>query len=335
MLKKNKRYLAIFILSYLLIALAIILFKRWDIFPWIGDCNPRGYKNGHFMAYCHSTKYGDYEHWAYWHQSDPVSIDAVRQSDVLFLGNSRTQYAFSTRAVSDYFQHTGIRHYVFGFGMGSYMPVPEKMMKKYQLKPKVLVINTDPFFSDTLNETNQQMLKNDFKTRWEFSAKRYMQKLQQRICSSGKKGEYLYNALCLGTGETLYREPEHGHWNTDYYRPNKRIPATYTDALLPSLGKTLPIAERFIAETGLEKSCIILTVTPRKNTPLKFARQLGQKLGTPFVFPMIDGLVTVDESHLDKTGAEKWSRAFLAKAAPIIEACSRKSRSLASVGDTP
>ncbi len=329
MKNKNKRYLAIFILSYCLIAVAVIVFKRWDILPQITDCNPNGYQDGHFMAYCHSTKYGDYEHWAYWHEGDPVSMAAVKKADVLFLGNSRTQYAFSTAAVSDYFSHSGIPHYVFGFGMGSYSPVPEMMIDKYGLKPKALIINADPFFADTLNGTNEQMLKSDFKTRWEFSAKRLAQKVQQSVCGTGKQGGFLYDRLCLGNNETLYREPRHGHWKTDYYRPNKQIPVTYADTLLDRMDDTIAEAERFIHNVGLDKSCIILTVTPRSKTPLAFARKLADKLGTPGIFPMLDGLLTVDDSHLDTTSAQRWSAAFLQAAAPHIETCTTGHTSVA------
>jgi len=323
--KRNRRFLLVFGISYLLIALAIILFKRWDILPRIEACHPGGYDDGHFMAYCHSTRYGDYEHWAYWNEADPVSIDAVRKADVLFLGNSRTQYAFSTDAVTRFFRDTGIRHYVFGFGMGSYSPVPEMMIEKYGLRPAVLVVNADPFFADIMNPTNEKMLKTDFLTRWEFTAKRLAQKAQHRICATGQKGTFLFDTFCSGRAETIYREPRTGHWKTDFYRPNKHIPVTYTDFLLDRLEETVERAERFIAISGVPRACILLTVSPRTGTPLAFAQRLAQRLGTPGLFPELDGLVTIDDSHLDDDSAERWSAAFLAEAAPYIDACVRRS----------
>ena len=321
MLTRNKRFLIIFSVTYFVIALAIILFKRWDIFPRIESCNPAGYEDGYFMAYCHSTRYGDYEHWAYWNEADPVSIAPVKQAEVLFLGNSRTQYAFSTQAVTDYFSKTGMSYYVFGFGMGSYSPVPEMMIEKYALTPNVLVINADPFFANIMNPTNEKMLRTDFSTRWEFMAKRLVQKIQHHICSSGNKGEYLFDWWCLGTADTVYRETKHGYWKTDYFRPNKNIPVTYNDSLMETLDETVLTGEAFIAKAGVPKSCVITTVSPRSNTPLMFAQALARRLGTPSVFPSVDKLVTVDDSHLDRRSAERWSAAFLAEAAPYIEAC--------------
>ncbi len=317
----NKSYFAIFILAYLLIAAGVIVFKRTDLFPWIGECNPNGYENGHFMAYCESSKYGDFEHWAYWNEADPVSVDAVKAADVLFLGNSRTQYAFSTGAITNYFSRTGISHYVFGFGMGSYSPVPEKMIKKHALTPKVLVINADPFFTDRLNGANHQMMRTDNATRWEFTAKGWMQKLQQSVCQNDGSWEILSELLCSGTNETLYREPKHGHWNTDYYRPNKNIPVTYTDSMKWYIDEAIPHAERFIERVGVKKSCVIVTVTPHTSTPLLFAFEVSKKLGVLFIHPKVKELKTIDDSHLDNDSAERWSAAFLQKAGPYIEAC--------------
>jgi hypothetical protein len=317
----NKSYFAIFLISYLLIAAGVIVFKRTDLFPWIGECNPNGYEDGHFMAYCESTKYGDFEHWAYWNESDPVSMDAVKAADVLFLGNSRTQYAFSTNAIKDYFTRTDISHYVFGFGMGSLSPVPEKLIQKHALTPKVLIINADPFFSELLSGANLKMMKTDNTTRWEFNAKRWMQKLQKSVCQNDETWKTLSDLMCSGSNETLYREPKYGHWNTDYYRPNKKIPVTYTDSIKWYIDDAIPLAERFIENVGIKKSCVIVTVTPHTNTPLLFAFEVSKKLGVLFIHPQLKELKTIDDSHLDKDSAERWSAGFLEKAGPYIETC--------------
>lgn len=317
----TRRYLIVFAIIYLLIASAIILFKRWDIVPWIHQCNPNGYDNGYFMAYCHSEGYGDYEHWAYWNEADPVSIEPVKHAQLLFLGNSRTQYAFSTDAVVRYFAQKNIAHYVFGFGMGSYSPVPELMMEKYHLQPRVLVVNADPFFADIMNGTNKKMQKTDFTIRWEFMAKRLGQRVQQHVCSVPKHNDWLHRTLCSGTAETIYREPQFGHWKTDYYREDKHIPVTYTDFLMDQLDATTAKAKAFIDRWGGERRCMIITVTPRTGTPLRFARLLAERLGTPGVFPEVDNLITIDDSHLNTDSAERWSAAFFQAATPYIDAC--------------
>ncbi len=321
MVKKNKHYLLLFAVAYFIVSSAVILLKRPDLFPWIGECHPGGYKEGYFMAYCNSYKYGNYEHRAYWDEISPVSMAPVKKADVLFLGNSRTQYAFSTQSVMDYFTRTNISHYVFGFGVGSLAVVPEKMSEKFQLTPKVLVINADPFFLDDVSQTDQKMLATDFKATWEFTVKHWMQNLQSRICDSENREGWLNHLMCSGTKETVYRDPEHGYWKTDFYRSNQKIPVTYTDNMMRLLNDATTYAQGFIQRMGVKKSCIIVTVTPRSNTPIMFAQKLAYQLDVVSILPMVKGLTTLDQSHLDHDSARRWSKAFLEKAAPHIEAC--------------
>lgn len=317
----NAGYISLFLLAFLLASLAVVVFKRPDILPWIGNCNPGGYKDGHFMAYCEDKLYGDYEHWAYWNELGPVSIDAIDKADVLFLGNSRTQYAFSTQPVSDYFEKTGIGHYVMGFGMGSTYPAPEQLIVKNNLKPKVLVVNADPFFHDRLSLGNKEMYKDDFGTWWEYQVKRWMQVAQRNICDSETQDGFLFRKMCTGTSPTIYRESEHGHWITDYYRPQKSIPVTYTTALMYLLEEGVGHGKKFIKSTGIPPRCLIVTATPQENTPLKYAVDISKRLGVAVVIPTLKGMHTIDKSHLDKKSADLWSAAFMKSAGPIIESC--------------
>lgn len=101
----------------------------------------------------------------------------------------------------------------------------------------------------------------------------------------------------------------------------KRIPVTYTDFLMDQLDATTAKAEAFIDQWGGERRCMIVTVTPRTGTPLRFARLLAEHLGTPGVFPEVHNLVTIDDSHLNTDSAERWSAAFLQAASPYIGAC--------------
>ena len=303
--------------------MAVVIFKRTDWFPWIGECNWRGYDREYFMAYCHTRRYGDYEHWAYWNGAEPEILEGLKQADVLFLGNSRTQFAFSTEAVSDFFRDYPSKHYVFGFGVGSQSEVPLRMIERHKLKPKVLVINADPFFSDYFSDVNVRMTKNDRSTSWGFDARKWLQKEQRKICVGNKTSNGIVKkAFCSGESETLYRNRKNGHWRTDFFRENKMIPVSYDDKLLlDRLDKTVEYAQNFIKRTGIDRSCVIITVTPRTDTPLQFARRLADKLQVPSAFPSIDGLITIDGSHLDKVSAERWSREFLRLAKPVIDRC--------------
>jgi hypothetical protein len=318
------RFAKLFLISFLVLSACIFIWKRADIFPWIGSCQADGYSNESFMAYCHSSRYGDYEHRAFWQALEPELINNLRKADVLFLGNSRTQYAFSTKAVSQYFEASPLKHYVFGFGMGSQNLVPEKMAQKYTLSPSVLVINADPFFTDHLNNTSKSMLNESSISQWEYYAKGWLQKKQRDICQHSSEG-LVHSALCTRKEETLYRQRKNGHWIVKYFRKNQHIPVSINNNqnLHVSVEKASKIAKRLAKQFKIKPECMILTITPRLSTPLAFAKELALALDVPGIFPYSDDLITIDKSHLDPQSAMRWSAEFLERASPIFKKCAQ------------
>ncbi len=322
----GKIFLKYFLLSFILFSLTVFTWKRADIFPWIGSCVSEGYRHNSFLSYCHSNRYGDYEHRAFWHQLEPGLIENVKNAKVLFLGNSRAQYAFSTDAVSRYFKDHKLSHYVFGFGMGSQNYVPEKMAEKFNLQPQVLIVNTDPFFTDYISQTNLNMLDESQRSHWEYNVKGWLQKKQRAICNNHSTS-LIHKLLCSGKEETLFRNRSNGHWNVKYFRKNKKIPVAKDNIFTSAedIDKAVIIATHFIESFKIDSECLILTVTPRTSTPLAFAKALSSRLEVPGIFPFPNGLLTVDDSHLDPDSAERWSEEFLQQASTVIEKCTMTS----------
>ena len=82
----------------------------------IFSCPADGYSADRYLAYCSGTSYADYEHGAFWFDLEPSAQDFARNADVLFLGNSRLQVAFSTAATANWFSAASARYYLLGFG---------------------------------------------------------------------------------------------------------------------------------------------------------------------------------------------------------------------------
>ncbi len=299
----------------------VFVFKRTDIFPWVGACNPAGYSDEYYMAYCHSTRYGDYEHYALYNASEADAVGALKQAEVLFLGNSNTQYGFSTQAVRDYFREKGVSHYVAGFGQGAQSPVAQAIIEKHQLQPRMIVANVDPFFSSETNGTFQRVLENTDALHGEFRRKRYLQQWQADVCA--QTGSRWLKWACSGQGETLFRSRVDGHWLTDYYRENLNHPVSYSKNLLDTVDEAALAANAFIASIGADRDCVVLTVTPRTDTPNAFAQALAAKLDLPIVMPDVKNLYTIDHSHLDKQSADRWSRAFLSRVDQHVQRCTK------------
>jgi len=88
----------------------------------------------------------DYEHGAFYYGLEREAIANLKSADVIILGNSRAQAAFSTGALRDFFATRGIKYFLLGFGYGELSDLPLHLMKRNSVRPKVLVINADPFF---------------------------------------------------------------------------------------------------------------------------------------------------------------------------------------------
>lgn len=307
--QSEKRFAQWFCILFVSLGALVFVFKRTDLFPWIGACNPAGYSDDHYMAYCHTTRYGDYEHYAIYNATEPQIMDSLSQADVLFLGNSNTQYAFSTDAVTEYFNRTGISHYVMGFGQGAQSPVALSVIKKHALQPKLVVANIDPFFSTETNGTFQRVLDEGKTLQTEFVRKQKIQRWQARVCADANSRWSRW--ACQGRAETLFRSKTNGHWLTDFYRENLQHPVTDSDDLLDTVDVATIAANEFIENVSTSRECVILTVTPRTGTPTAFAKKLASKLQLPLLIPQLDNLVTIDHSHLDKQSAERWSNAFI------------------------
>ena len=317
--KQEKRFAQWFCVMFVCVGAIVFGFKRTDLFPWVGVCNAAGYDSEHYMAYCHSTRYGDYEHFALYNNIEPRAVDALKQASVLFLGNSNTQYAFSTNAISNYFKNTGVTHYVMGFGQGAQSPVAHAVMKKHQLQPQMIVANIDPFFSSETNGTFARVLDGGEALATEFKRKQQLQRWQARVCSEPNSRWSVW--ACQGSAETLYRSRSNGHWLTQYYRDNQRHPVSTSSDLLDSLDAATLAANHFINSFNVRRECVVLTLTPRTGTPTAFATALADRLNLPLVTPKVADLVTIDHSHLDKDSALRWSTAFVEEFDQYAQRC--------------
>lgn len=326
--KKNaRRVLTACAFLFFISSIFFIGLKRTDWFPWVGECFPNT-KPGHFLAYCHSIRFGDYEHYAYYHGSEPEAIENVKKASVIFLGSSNTQFAFSTQAVSNYFEKTSESHYVLGFGHGAQSGVAKAVATKLALRPKLWVVNADPFFTGEMNATFKRIDKpnsDSFLPRWlqtnihgEHSRKRWLQAEQSSRCDSSDAG----GMWCQGGADTLHRNTINGHWSVENYRKNLQLPVGQnTTSFVENLQNYSTVAKEFMQALGIAKECLVITATPRTDTPDTFARQLAETVGSPYVGPAVEGLKTIDGFHLDPISSERWSQAFLQELAPHLARC--------------
>jgi hypothetical protein len=285
---------------------------------------------GTFRAYCTSDRYGFYEQGAYWFDLEPKAIEHLKKAEVLFLGNSRAQFGFSTDNIRDYFNQRGIPFYAMGFSYGESSDFAIAMIERYQLKPKMLVIDADPFFNtgytgainDVFDQSGSFL---DRGLRWvrvrlDFLTKSYFNRSQPRLCD-------LFPRLCSSEFKSVYRSEKDGTWIwRDVYAPAEfnSIP---NEPKQHVLGVDLAIdlqyvAKGFMARVGVRPECVVLTQVPNVLHDWKaYNDEMARIIGAQVVFPELPGLSTIDTSHLTWSSAQRWSEAFLHEADPLITRC--------------
>gem|GEM_PF-5001332 len=237
-------YLRHFLILFALSGAVIFMWARTDLFPWIGACSGAGYSDDHYLAYCESGRYGDYEHGALLYEMEAAAIEPIKRAEVLFLGNSRTQYTFSSPPVIEAMNATGRPWYVMGFGFGAKSEMPQAMIERLGLTPRMLVINADPFFNDTPSGISQKIIAGGDDIVTEYQKKQWLQGLHQRLCADW--GDSVLAPLLCGSSPTLFRARSDGTWNVEHYRPDRHIAVTYSDHLMDELSDTVAAAESFI-----------------------------------------------------------------------------------------
>ncbi|WP_368507579.1 hypothetical protein [Bradyrhizobium lupini] len=283
-----------------------------------------------FLTYCNSDDYGDYEHGAFYWNLEPEATKALRSARILFLGNSRLQFGFSTEATRHYFQEKNMPYYLAGFTYFENMVFIGRLIDQYDLNPDVIVINADgTFFSEQLLSTPAAMFiakQNSlyWRTLYGYLLKAAFTRIVRPICET-------FPFACSQKLQTLWRRRETGDWlwQGTFAELNRSIPIdpatrppTPDEETMRGFEKA---ADSFLRTLRIRRQCIILTAVPNSVlTDEPIADRLGERFQLPVIVPHLDALATLDESHLNAESAERWSEAFLRAAAPMLDRCLRK-----------
>lgn len=276
-------------------------------------CAADGYSGDHYLGYCQATAYGDYDHGAVWFDLEPRAVAYARNADVLFLGNSRTQFGFSTPAMGHWFSRHDQRHYLLGFSHTDNVAFVAPLLERLAPRARAYVINVDDFFATEPTLPAREVMHTQGAER-RYSVKRLWQRVHRRVCD-------LQPQLC-GDALAFYRQRETGEWQLARFGGLQAAPIV-TDAPFDGarIAQRRAVAERFITQLGAPRSCIILTYVPQPYNQREDAAALAAALGIQFVSPQLSGLMTFDSSHLDRASAERFTQAFLEAADPALRAC--------------
>lgn len=310
----GKLFLAERAAAYVLIVIAAILgaylytLRAQSIFA----CPASGYSADNYLAYCHADHYGDYDHGALWFGLEPQVREAAQNAQVLFLGNSRLQFGFSSDATDRWFASDSASYYLMGFAYWENYLFEGPLLRRLQPKARVYVINIDTFF-DATETPPAQLVMHDNDAINRYQRKQDWQHLHASVCSR--------LPLLCGSDQTFFRSRRTGAYLLKGGRVT-HVPVSYDEGVNQKLAQDyIPRASGFLAGLPVEKQCVLLAMVPTVHTSMGTARVIAQALGASLIVPEVDGLTTFDTSHMDRPSAERWSKAFLEAAGPRINEC--------------
>jgi len=274
---------------------------------------PASYGGSAYLSDCNATNYGDYDHGAFWFGLEPKALRAAGQASVVVLGNSRTQFAFSSPVTVRWFEQRSIPFYLLGFSHYESVTFVTPILAKVQPRARAYVINADRFFAEWLSPTSHRIVyERDSRARYD--EKRFWQRPHKVLCGA-------VPSVC-GRELAVYRDVANGIWFTSGVLPDE--PSGVGDGSptdVESWPHYIELAKTFVDQLQVDRACVVLTIVPNKQTRRAEAQAIAHALGVAFIAPHVDDLTTFDGSHLNVQSAARWSTAFLAAAGPVLERC--------------
>jgi hypothetical protein len=277
---------------------------------------PASYGATSYLSDCNAAAYGDYDHGAFWFGLEPEASLAVADAKVLFLGNSRVQFALSTPSTAQWFADAGISFYLLGLSHSETVTYFAPLLPKIGPRAHVFVVNVDRFFDDRISPPTAQILQGrDIGAR--YREKQSWQTLHKPLCSA--------LAFICGNEMAVYRARGDGTWRTSGTLPAAgRAVSEGEPSNVERWPEYVSLAKKFMAQLDTQPQCVLLTLVPTVQTKRAEAQAIADALGLPLIAPRIDDLKTFDGSHLDPASANRWSAAFLEIAGSRIRECAAK-----------
>lgn len=237
------------------------------------------------------------------------AADALRQADVLFLGNSTVMFTFGQDTLEPFFKKLNLRYYVMAFPYGEPSPFAEAIIEKYDLHPRWVIINAAPFFArrpspfatKVMSETPWDAWKFAFEANATFAVRH---RLHQFV-------PYL-DPRRLTRNWIMFRSLQDGTTRVAAAR-TEPSPVRYNrkSRLAQASDNSLRIARRLVAQLQARGAKVVLTSVPPFSP--NYALDYGEALHLPVIIPQVRRLTTLDGNHLSDASANRFSKAFLAQ----------------------
>ncbi|MBI5772278.1 MAG: hypothetical protein HZA89_00875 [Verrucomicrobia bacterium] len=267
---------------------------------------PPADKGERYLSSFRGVSVGHYLHFS---GIDSEMIRHLREADVLIIGNSRVQFGFPQSVMKPFFARHGLKYYALGFPYSETITFPWRLLQKYDLHPRWVVVNEDIIFFNQPSDYAAEVMRshpfnawqNHFETDATYAAIRalhrvlpHLKVLRANVADpvpfrSREDGTVLF----IGTPAkpVLIRNfPQHHHSVYD---------------------EEVRTAAAFKAEVERRGGQLVFTYVPKVNPLRPHAVELAARLNVPLVSPVLEGLESFDTSHLTAGSAVRFATAFV------------------------
>jgi hypothetical protein len=308
-----------------LVALVVGTVAAWELLPGLRDrvdAVAAAQGPDHVDFYLANGRGGHVDHHVLFFGLDDTAIAHLRAADVLFLGNSRLMFAMDPAVFGPFFEARGLKPYVMGFGFREADAFPLAVMRRLDLRPRLVVVNADGFFGGGLSDWAEEVVRDT-----PFEARKWQWESESAHGAARVIHQLVPNWLeLLGrpgfpdrTGFIAHRSRTDGSWLVSSAREGPRETILPSDLAVPEPGRhEFSGARRFKAELDARGARLVLMLVPTPERMGGSPVRLAETLGVPFVDAGVAGLSSKDNSHLDAESAPHFTRALLEALAPHL-----------------
>jgi hypothetical protein len=236
------------------------------------------------------------------------SMKNAAKADIIFIGDSRLPLGLREEFLVPRANEVGVRLFSFGFGHVEKAKFGLALIKKFDLKPKIVVVVGGPFvFQDSYSVIGEQAIR---MSRWD-AMKRWFEaaswwNIKLRWHSVMPKIEFFDNRL--HASHVHYRSSITGWWKT-VLEPNRQGEIKFKPEA-KNYEKYLPMATEFKQKMDEIGALLIVSVVPYNQTQTGHLPYLKEHLGVTTLLPSFKDMRLSDGSHLNRESARVYSERF-------------------------
>jgi hypothetical protein len=253
------------------------------------------------------------------------AAEALKHADVLLVGDSLVLFSFQDREVlRKFFAARGLSYFLLAFSAEADEVFPEAIIRKFDLHPKLVIVNADAFFGMPPSPAASRAMTFGYLEAWK---SRFEAATSLAILSRVHR---IFPDLALSQWEThpqwiWYRAKSDGAMLPVAWRgtPKAISDSSPTDLVWQDARRRPPSSEELKDAQGFKDlldsrgSKLVLTWIPP--TSGATARHLASALRVPLVIPRANGLSTIDGKHLDRESSTRFGASFLTALGKIVD----------------